>query len=352
MYTGGLENHPESVEFLSRGRLLWGNSPETLVQVRNPQAIASLLRREALPFLEVRPGEDPPEADSNWVRKPSRGAAGRGITIWNRAAADRPLPVEPVYFQSRRSGQVCSASFLGFRGGAQLLSINRQLVGMAEVNAQEFAWCGALTGESLPARIESQIARVGAAVQREFSLRGLFGCDFVVDNDAWLTEVNPRYTASMELTEARLGVPLVGWHIRACATFDNQRAGDVPMPPAAQTSGPARHTTPPVTSKIILFAPADSLVRSTTRFIMRDITFPSPARVAQRPPAADFMLHPSSFIIPPSLPFAADLPAPGSRVNKGQPVCTLFARGSSSAECLARLVRRARMFVRRYLERD
>ena len=38
-----------------------------------------------------------------------------------------------------------------------------------------------------------------------------------------------------------------------------------------------------------------------------------------------------------------DIPAPGERIARGSPICTIFASGRTSALCYAALVRRARI---------
>jgi predicted ATP-grasp superfamily ATP-dependent carboligase len=47
-----------------------------------------------------------------------------------------------------------------------------------------------------------------------------------------------------------------------------------------------------------------------------------------------------------SLPSIADIPVPGPVIGRGQPICTLFASGSSEEECLAELIQRAERFER------
>ena len=50
---------------------------------------------------------------------------------------------------------------------------------------------------------------------KRFSLAGLFGVDAIVnDEGVWTVEINPRYTASMELVEPSLDASLVDLHVR------------------------------------------------------------------------------------------------------------------------------------------
>ncbi len=223
MYTGGLESHPRLVARISQSRPLWGNGPEVLRRIRDPWHVRQLLEDAGLPVLRVWPRRiAPPPADGRWIQKPCRGAAGRGIRIWSDSAIQNVSLNEAHYFQERKIGLPVSALFLAAPAGIALLGITRQLVGLADVHAPPFAWCGTITPIQLPEETVAVIRKIGELLGEQLGLRGLFGCDFLVDERlAWLTEVNPRYPASTELLEQTLQIPLLDWHRRACASFLN-----------------------------------------------------------------------------------------------------------------------------------
>ena len=51
----------------------------------------------------------------------------------------------------------------------------------------------------------------------EFDLVGLFGVDFIDDGEQlWPIEINPRYTASVEILERACRFSAVAWHVAAC----------------------------------------------------------------------------------------------------------------------------------------
>jgi predicted ATP-grasp superfamily ATP-dependent carboligase len=53
-------------------------------------------------------------------------------------------------------------------------------------------------------------------LSREFRLSGVNGIDFILrDDQVYLTEVNPRYSASMELMEIAYGLPIFHIHLRS-----------------------------------------------------------------------------------------------------------------------------------------
>src|SRR5215213_3758283 len=64
----------------------------------------------------------------------------------------------------------------------------------------------------------SRATALASAVAQEFGLRGLNGVDFVARQGVPIPiEVNPRYTASMELVERATGISLFALHADSCA---------------------------------------------------------------------------------------------------------------------------------------
>jgi uncharacterized protein len=223
MYTGALENHPGLLKKLATLRPLYGNPADVVVRVRNPFAVARALANAGLPALPVLPADQPPAADGRWVIKPRRGAAGRGIRIWE-GPSDRLTANprrEPYYFQRRAFGQPHSALYLATSAQTVLIGVARQLIGEPRLGAGPFAYCGSIGPVVLAEPQTRQPVRWGEILGSEFRLRGLFGVDFLLDEngDAWLTEVNPRYTASVEVFESALDVALLDYHVRASEAF-------------------------------------------------------------------------------------------------------------------------------------
>ena len=324
LYTGGLENHPGLIARIAATRPLWGNGPQEVRSVRDPWHVRKLLEDAGLPSLRVWSRDAPPPApDGRWMAKPLCGAAGRAIRIWDRGHL---LP-EAHYFQERCAGRPVSAVFLAVPHDALLLGITRQLVGLQEAHAPAFAWCGTITPIQLPPPVVHTIRSVGQHLGRAAALRGLFGCDFVVDKaGAWLTEVNPRYPASTELVERVLQAPLLDWHRRACESFEGGASFAAPPSGGPSASPEGGTISSPILGKIILYADCRFTVPDFTRFIFR----PSHRGTVD------------GISLKQSLPFMADIPSPGALIERGQPVCTLFARADTEANCFNKLIRRSK----------
>jgi predicted ATP-grasp superfamily ATP-dependent carboligase len=146
--------------------------------------------------------------------------------------------------------------------------------------------------------------QLGLALARGFHLQGLFGVDCVLRAGVpWPVEVNPRYTASVEVLELATGESFLAQH------------GHV-FEPTLPTGPPAvLGFRTAIVGKAILFA------RSSLRF-----PEDGPWRVSQF--QAEY---------PWPLPEYADIPPAGSRIPAHRPILTIFAQAASVAECAARL---------------
>ncbi len=308
MYTGALENRPFIVEAISARRTLWGNPPESLALVRDPLQVQRLLHEASLPTAAVRAQSDPPPDDGTWLIKPVCGASGRGIKAWRGTAS--PTLKEPHFFQKRIDGLPCSAIFVATRDCAHLVGLSRQLIGDRGLNAARFSYCGSSGPIFFDEAITRQIEQTGDAVARWARLRGLFGIDLVFDGTAAVPiEINPRYTASVEIFEHAYPVALLDWHRRACARYADPGGSttvdqflDAQIQAMKDTSRP-----PKFVEKAILFAD-------------RSIVTPSLEHLASRRSAGLITL-------------VADRPRVGTPIAAGRPICSLMVIGPDEDTC-------------------
>ncbi len=297
MYTGALENRPDIVGKIDRP--LWGISPQVLRRVRSPFLLADALRRHGLSVPIVCAGTFQTSPHRRYLVKPYHSAGGCHIRMFDGAADFNP---RRCYLQEWIDGESCSAVFIGdARGRAQLLGATRQLVGESWLAAAPFAWCGNVGPLTLEQDTAATLLRIGQTIAAEFALCGLFGIDFILrDGVPWPVEVNPRYPASVEVLERASGQPLLAAHAKAfggCA-------------PAART----RPAYGKVVAKAILFA-RQSLMASEYPLW----------QTALEMPLDDL-----------TVPFA-DLPATSTRIEVGQPICSVFAGADSQKDCLAQM---------------
>jgi predicted ATP-grasp superfamily ATP-dependent carboligase len=144
------------------------------------------------------------------------------------------------------------------------------------------------------------------------------GIDFISSGGrAYAIEVNPRWSASMELVELAYGVSVFGAHAAACTR------GQLPDFDLCAARRGA-----PVLGKAIVFARQDVVIGDTSAWLAAVPALP----VLPLPALPD----------PPAVLGPRDIPRAGERIAAGQPVCTVFASGDGVAECHAALVERAR----------
>lgn len=312
MYTGALENHPGLVDRISATRLLLGNRGEVLERVRDPWRVRQALLEEGLPCPAL--GRDGDAlAPGRWLRKPRRSAGGAHIepivvaeaSAAGRARAPDVAQDRSVYFQQLIEGIPCAGVFVAAGGRAVLLGVSRQLIGTEWAGARGLQYAGSIGPLPLSKDERHAWRRIGECLARQFSLSGLFGVDAIANPDGvFPVEVNPRYTASVEVLERGLNLAAVALHIAAC------RDGRLPIEselPLAQLVG-----------KAVLYARADNAGGENFW------------RFTQECNKCELW------------PTAADLPNPGDPLQAGDPVLTLFAEDDHEAAVERRLQAQAR----------
>jgi predicted ATP-grasp superfamily ATP-dependent carboligase len=286
-YVGNLENHPSAVGRLAKGRQLLGNSPATLLRVRNFADLAKVVRGAGgrVPRT-LRPGETP-SPGRKWLRKPMRGGGGNGVTEWTPGAPLKPGEL----VQERVDGVLASIAFAADGRRAQILGLSQGLFGDPAFGARGYRYCGSIHPFSADAALLAHLDDIAQATTRAFGLLGVNGIDFILrDGEAFVLELNPRYSASMELIERRGRLNIFETHAAAC----RGALGSPELSP------------PEVVGKGVLWARRSIVVGNTQGWLARDDV--------------------------------RDLPFPGDRIRRGHPICTVFARGPDKQTCYGRLV--------------
>jgi predicted ATP-grasp superfamily ATP-dependent carboligase len=296
MYTGGLENWPRVVQRLAERRPLWGNAAAALSRARHPEYVANLLQAADMPAPALgRPGERS-EGTRRWLYKPRRGAGGNGIHFATENITDQTT----AYCQEYVEGRPCSLLYLGDGRRACLLGMTWQIVGVSWLHAAPFRYGGSI-GPVDPALIRHPSLHVlGNVLADGCGLRGLFGVDGILREDVfWPVEINPRYTASVEVLEQATGLPALAWHAHVFTQGQLPSFSPSAIPPERSIG------------KAILFAPEDLLFPADGPW-MTEVRSPTPVQM---------------------LPAFADIPAVGERIEASRPVLTFFARAGSPSAC-------------------
>jgi predicted ATP-grasp superfamily ATP-dependent carboligase len=298
-YTGGLENHPRCVSQIARRHALWGIAGESLRAVRDPARVAQVLAQFDIPRPAVRSAPRGLPRDASWLKKPLASGGGRGI---EPLLAHNDVDSPSHYFQERIGGSSYSALFIGHRARARLIGITRQLIG---VDGSPFAYRGSFGPLPIDASLAARLNSLGDALAAGFELAGWFGVDYVLrDGIPWPVEINPRYTASVEIYELASGRSLLAEHEHACAGSAT----------AIDTPDRNEFSRPRVVAKSIVYAPRRLVV---------------PELVPDENDNGDVF----------GLRLIADVPWPGTCFNPGEPVMSLLAAGADQSECVSRMVR-------------
>ncbi len=303
--TGAIENHPALIERLSQTRPHWGNDAEVVRQVRCPRLLAEEIREASFPALEIWPDGSFPPLDGQWMLKPIPSAGGQGVIVWNAVNAGVPevkaLRNNPYVFQQRSFGEPASAVFLSDNNQTVLGGVSRLI--LRNTSVSPFGFGGVIGPIEIPNFLEQHIAKLGGRLARRFGLRGLWGMDFLIDEETiWVTEINPRYTASVELYEQAFCEPLLPFH---CRVFSEGRLGSVPQRKKIGCVG-----------KVVVYAEREFCV----------------------PAWEDWPYFRDDFLS--SLSSLSDRPKAGSRIPAGHPICSILAAGKTESACRANLNRR------------
>lgn len=301
MYTGALENYPELVDQMAWIAPLLGNPGDVLARIRTPWELDAALRGAGLLFPETRASAEGLPNDGSWLVKTYRGASGSGVRVFG----GMENATEQVCYQKRIDGTPCAAVYVAADGEAQLLGVTRQLIGERWLRAHGFQYAGSIGPWPVSEATCATLARLGKVLSEQFELAGLFGVDFIRDGErVWTVEVNPRYTASVEIVERCTCVRAIAAHVAACGglSSDVEQAEDVSAGDGSNCHGKA------------------------TLFATRDVV------ISQE--FADYAIAESLCMPWPTL---ADVSGVGTPIDNGRPVLTMFASGTSVAEVEQRL---------------
>jgi predicted ATP-grasp superfamily ATP-dependent carboligase len=290
-YTGGVENHPVVIDRLVGDRELLGNDGMAVAAVREPGRLRESLQGTGLRF--PRHFDEPP-AGVEFLIKHRTSSGGLGV-------AYPKFPVLPPESDLEEfiPGRVMSAQFRG----ETFLGITEQLAGEPWLHAPPFHYSGNIG----PVAVDPKLTLVFADAGCRLSLRGPWGIDFILnDGGAYVLEVNPRYTAAVEVLELSSERPL-------SFSRESEASAASALSSGSRLNGRA-------VGKAVYYAPISFRFPSSGPWDT-DLETPwSPWRV----------------------PGFADVPHPGEPFQPGRPVLTIFAADSTPAAVRTKLMATAR----------
>ncbi len=302
MYTGALENYPDLVDRMAALRPLVGNRGETLKAVRDPFRLASALADAGVAFPETRRWSDGLPLDGSWLCKTYRGASGSGVWALDGEDALARAERDGAVFQQRLDGRVWSTAALFALGPerSEVLGNTMQFTGEHLIGrGKPWQYVGSYTPFMITAALVEQFVRLRDVLSRHFGLRGLAGVDAIVDDHdrLWVLEVNPRYTASVEVVERMTNRSAIAAHLATFGCADWEAFG------------------PPVRTEINAMP---------VRSFGKEIVFAKHAVTVTEAFHQWAMSHSTIDLAKLTI---ADIPHSGETIGEGHPVLTVLADG-------------------------
>ena len=348
LYAGGLENCPEMLEEIARDRIVAGVMRGGLREIRDPTFLSAWCRRSGFRYPRLLSASTVGSRES--LVKPRRGTAGLGIRCYEGG----PLAVDD-YLQEFVNGVSGSAAYLVNASGAEFLGRCRQLPREPSDAARlpPFLYRGSVTQRT---SFDDWLAELGEGLNR-LGVRGLCGVDFIDPGEGSpvILEINPRWTASMELLELRVGRSFISEHAACFGIFPSQGkpndhssafshavAGSLGKrilfaPRAIRWRTPPPEILPPIDVQSLKFD-CESLVPMGARHSASDrVRTGRASGTRQSSIDAEFVSD--------GVPVIADVPQPGRRIDAGEPLCTIFAAGDNFEACRLELLARERRLL-------
>ena len=293
LYTGGLENHSALLQSLSAERTVLGITGNTLTNLRNTPEFYNLLKSKQINTPNIITSTKDLNKETSYLRKPKYRSGGLGIKPFD-PSKQTMVDDADFYYQEFIKGESRSAIFCFNESGFELLGASIQSSGTQSLHASDFLYSGNMGPVNPCASELKDLQTIGKIISSNYRPRGLLGMDYIINESrVYPLEINPRYTASMEVLELALGQNFITKHMQAFGF-------------KTICENPARTETS-VIGKAIYYAPHDVLIPEDAPWVSTEA-------------------NPQLFS-----PFA-DIPRANSAIDKGSPVVTIFAKADSLTE--------------------
>ena len=293
LYTGGLENHSALLQLLSAERTVLGITGNTLTNLRNTPEFYNLLKSKQINTPNIITSTKDLNKETSYLRKPKYRSGGLGIKPFD-PSKQTMVDDADFYYQKFIKGESRSAIFCFNESGFELLGASIQSSGIQSLHASDFLYSGNMGPVNPCASELKDLQTIGKIISSNYRPRGLLGMDYIINESrVYPLEINPRYTASMEVLELALGQNFITKHMQAFGF-------------KTICENPARTETS-VIGKAIYYAPHDVLIPEDAPWVSTEA-------------------NPQLFS-----PFA-DIPRANSAIDKGSPVVTIFAKADSLTE--------------------
>ena len=335
---GGAELQPKLVEMVSEQLPILGPSAESLMTIVDPMQWLQVLKEagcrvpESLCKLPAAPKVN------DWLVKHSGTCGGSGVQVLGDEFENHNVKSSTTdsYFQKRIPGQAWSAVLVSraqtkYQASETFsLGCTRQWLATDFAEGlkltRPFAYHGSVGPLPIPKSAQLEINLVANLLAQRFSMRGVWGMDFLLDDDGqvWPVDLNPRITASAELFESAVARSrskfrsVLDLHLSACCPTG---AGDgEEFEKLANDRAVSLGVEDCETKRIVFFAGPD--VVEIDAAIYDQLSYYYQPNFFQSN-------HPGASI--------ADVPKLGERIDAGRPLLTIRSRAKTEAAAMALL---------------
>ena len=264
-----------------------GTDPKEAKKITNKLKFYRTLEKAGISFPELT--DEPP-----CILKPTRGGGGQRVALVNE------LDKIPEGFLAQRyiDGVPCSVSLIAIdrrNDNVKPIAINRMFVGWKEMNADGFLYCGNLTPLIVSKEVRDRLIKTAIEVVELFDVLGSVGVDFILTDEPFVLELNPRFQGSLDSVEWSYDINLFRLHVMAV----EGRGFENPKPKG-------------FAGRSILFADRSITIKAS--------------------------LVGNSFF--------ADIPNVGEVIEKGEPVVSILASGIDERDVIGKILARKRLFYR------
>jgi uncharacterized protein len=286
VYGTGFEDRPELLARIAGRWQLLGNGGGVVAKLKDPQTFSLMCSDLNILSPEISLFE--PSSRNGWLAKRQGGAGGAHI----KYAGGSVDGSGGFYYQRKVSGTPISACFLADGKRAQVLGFSAQW--SSPTPRQPYRYGGAVRPAALASDAADRLAEAVGRIVAATALVGLNSADFLVHGKRfWLLEINPRPGATLDIFETG-ETTLFASHVAACSGK---------LAPAYGCGANAKAAS-------IVYAERDIACLSV-------LDWPD---------------------------WATDLPMAGSKIQAGEPVCTVYASGAA-AEAAMELAEKRRQTV-------
>jgi len=217
LLTGGMENRSGWVDRCHRHSKRFGSTGIQLESMRKLANWEKWAASSDLGWPKTMSAEELESrpiflvGDSEWLVKPFQ--SGGGIGTIDFAVRNQPLNRESVYIQQRMAGETIGVTFLSSLVGSTFIGATAAWTTESSATDRRYVYLGSYGPIPLSKNNVEKLQRFAAIAGRESGLLGLWQADFLLhEEELTLLEINPRWSASMDLLDVGLDLRLVEEH--------------------------------------------------------------------------------------------------------------------------------------------